>query len=309
MTRTSRYLAICVSIVCLGLLLGKPSAAQEKSDSLKHLDNAAQVLKDLGYKDLAAELHKAQMRIARGDTAQPHPKQHAGREKPEQAGAKRMRKPDFRPEDHDESAALDDANQPKSLQLRSEQQQAQQKSDLDHGRAPDARPQAPKLKGDRAQSKPVPKIAGRNATFFDGRVTNVSTPLIAINLGSDDGLEKGDDIHLMRNDRFIGSATIVTVDHNRAAAHVYHALEDIKIASGDSFIIDREHKKKGADHLYDQAPGIDRFVELDDAKREARAYRKLAEDYKSKIDMLENQIQQLKAEIDRLRQENSAAGR
>jgi uncharacterized phage infection (PIP) family protein YhgE len=72
---------------------------------------------------------------------------------------------------------------------------------------------------------------------LDGIVTKIggreSRDLIAIGLGTDDGLRKGHEMDVYRGDRYIGKVTVVRADFNNAVAQINKELMQDKVREGD----------------------------------------------------------------------------
>ena len=79
---------------------------------------------------------------------------------------------------------------------------------------------------------------------LDGIVNEVGRDLIAINLGSDDGLRQGHRLDLYRNGRFVGTAEVTRADPNRSSARIDKDLTKIAIEIGDRVTSDWQRSQK-----------------------------------------------------------------
>jgi len=69
--------------------------------------------------------------------------------------------------------------------------------------------------------------------LVSGVITDVRENTIEVNLGTDDGLNKGHRIDIFRADRFVGTARITVAEHNRSAARIDRDLTQVSPERGD----------------------------------------------------------------------------
>ena len=96
----------------------------------------------------------------------------------------------------------------------------------------------------RAKGFDMTDLTSHIAPSLDGFVNEVGRDLIAVNLGSDDGLRPGHRLDLHRDGRFVGSAEVTHTDPNRSAARIDKELTKIAIEIGDRVTTDWDRAQK-----------------------------------------------------------------
>lgn len=76
----------------------------------------------------------------------------------------------------------------------------------------------------------LPKVAVRGAVEA---VEEGPSGLLSISIGSDDGLAKGNQLHVRRGDSYLGKVEVVTVEPNRAVCKVLGEFRQGTMAEGD----------------------------------------------------------------------------
>jgi hypothetical protein len=68
---------------------------------------------------------------------------------------------------------------------------------------------------------------------LNGVITSVNNNLIVVNLGTDDGLQKGHALDIVRGSRYVGSAEVTDARHNKSVARLRPELSRTLVQAGD----------------------------------------------------------------------------
>lgn len=67
----------------------------------------------------------------------------------------------------------------------------------------------------------------------EGVVTGTREDLVALSLGTDDGVRPGHVVQIYRGSTHVGSATVTISEHNTAAARMRRTFDDLRAREGD----------------------------------------------------------------------------